>query len=140
MENKDTNTDYNKFFRVGGQKWEIVEITNEIFFFFFAWDLYSLFFVQGVFKSHLKKNHPHQKWQFLPKIPIWPKSLLCKCSEKWFSSSPSLPNYKGAIFKKCKKNLYFLYEVKTFKISQDTHLIFKGSIYLGVFFAKMAGL
>ena len=139
MENKDTNTDYNKFFRVGGQKWEIVEITNGIFFFFCLRFVFAIF-CTGSFQVPPKKNHPHQKWQFLPKIPIWPKSLLCKCSEKWFSTSPSLPNYKGAIFKKCKKNLYFLYEVKTFKISQDTHLIFKGSIYLGVFFAKMAGL
>ena len=40
MENKDTNTDYQKFVRVGDQKWEIVEVTIKITF--FAWDLYSL--------------------------------------------------------------------------------------------------
>ena len=73
MENKNTNTDYHKFVRVGNQKWEIVEITIKIIF-FFAWDLYSLFFIQEIFKSHLKKNHPHLKCQFPPKIPIWPKT------------------------------------------------------------------
>ena len=33
MDNKDTNTEYQKFVKVGYQKWEIVEITIEIFFF-----------------------------------------------------------------------------------------------------------
>ena len=33
MENKDTNTDYQKVVRVGDQKWKIVEITIEIIFF-----------------------------------------------------------------------------------------------------------
>ena len=54
MENKGTNTDYQKFVRVGDQKWEIVEIITGIIF--FAWDSNSLFFIQGVFKSHLKKS------------------------------------------------------------------------------------
>ena len=58
MENNDTNTDYHKFVRVGKQKWEVVEITIGIFFFFFAWDLHSLFFIKGVFKSHLKNITP----------------------------------------------------------------------------------
>ena len=39
-----------------------------------------------------------------------------------------------------KKNLLFLYEIKAFKISQDPHLIFNGTIYVGVFFTKMAVL
>ena len=39
-----------------------------------------------------------------------------------------------------KKNLLFLCEVKAFKIFQDADLIFKGSIYLGFFFRKMAVL
>ena len=47
MENKDTNTAYQKFIRVGDQNWEIVEITIGIIF--FAWDSYSPFFIQGVF-------------------------------------------------------------------------------------------
>ena len=42
MEDRDTNTDYQKVVGVEDQKWEIVEITICIFF-FFAWDLYSLF-------------------------------------------------------------------------------------------------
>ena len=40
-----TNTDYQKFVRVGDQTWEILEISiGIIFFIFFAWDLYYLFF------------------------------------------------------------------------------------------------
>ena len=50
MENKDTNTEYQKFVRVGDQNWEIIEITIGINF--FVWDSYSLFFIQGAFKSH----------------------------------------------------------------------------------------
>ena len=46
MENNDTNIDYQKFVRVEDQKWEILEITIGIIF--FTWDLYSLFFIQGV--------------------------------------------------------------------------------------------
>ena len=49
MENKDKNTDYHKFVRVGDQKWEIVEITIGISF--FASDLYSLFYIQGVLRG-----------------------------------------------------------------------------------------
>ena len=56
MENNDTNTDYHKFVRLGDQIWEIVEITIGIIF-FFAQDIYALFFIQGVFKSHLKCAH-----------------------------------------------------------------------------------
>ena len=58
MENKDkdTNTHYQKVVRVGDQKWEIVQISIRMIF--FVWDWYSLFFVQGVFKSHLKKITP----------------------------------------------------------------------------------
>ena len=33
MKNKDTNTDYQKFVKVGDQKWEVVEITIRIIFF-----------------------------------------------------------------------------------------------------------
>ena len=73
----------------GDQKWELVEITVGIIF--FAWDLYSLFFIQGGFKSHLKKNHPHLKCQFSPKIPNSTKSLLYKHSEKWLSPPPLPP-------------------------------------------------
>ena len=57
MENKVTNTDYQKVVRVGDQKWEIVEIM--IGNIFFGSDSYSLFFIQGVFKSHLKKTTPN---------------------------------------------------------------------------------
>ena len=71
MENKDTNTDHQKVVRVGDQVWEIVDITIQSgSFCFFVWDFYSLFFIQGVFKSHLKKItstycvNPHPKSQF----------------------------------------------------------------------------
>ena len=56
MENKDTNTDYQKFVRVGDQKWEILDITIGITF--FAWDSYSLIFIQGVLKPQLKEITP----------------------------------------------------------------------------------
>ena len=56
IENKGTNTGYQKVIGSRNQKWEIVEITTCIIF--FAWDLYSLFFIQRVFKSHLKKITP----------------------------------------------------------------------------------
>ena len=42
-----------------------------------------------------KKNRPHLKCQFPPKIPIWPMSLLYKCSEKWLSRPPPPPSPKG---------------------------------------------
>ena len=57
MENKDTNTDYHKFVRAMDKKWEIVEFTIGIIF--FAWDLYSRYFIKEVFKSHLKKITPN---------------------------------------------------------------------------------
>ena len=84
MENNDTNTHYHKSVRVGEQKWEIVEIKIQFFlflFFFFAWDLYSLFFYTWSFQAPPKKNHPHHKYQFPPKILIWPKSLLYELFE-----------------------------------------------------------
>ena len=97
MENKDTNTDYQKFIRVGDQTWEIL---GGFFCFCFAWDLYLLFFIQGVFMFHLKKS-PHLKCQLPPKIQIWPISIQYKRSEKWLSppSPPpqthTLPHHPG---------------------------------------------
>ena len=76
MENNDTNTDYHKFVRVGDQKWEIVEITIGIFFFFFCLRFVFTIFYTGSFQVPTKKNHPHLKCQFQPKIPIWPKSNM----------------------------------------------------------------
>ena len=43
MENKDTNTDYQKFVRVGDQKWEIAEITIGVIV--FAWDFAIHYFL-----------------------------------------------------------------------------------------------
>ena len=65
MENKDTNTDYNKFFRVGDQKWEIVEITNGIFFFFFG-----LRFVFAIFCTESFQVPPKKK-SSPPKVTIF---------------------------------------------------------------------
>ena len=93
MENKDTNTDYQKFIRVGDQTWEILGV---FFCFCFAWDLYLLFFIQGVFMFHLKKS-PHLKCQLPPKIQIWPISIQYKRSEKWLSPPSPPPNTHSPI-------------------------------------------
>ena len=58
MEKRDaSSTDYQKVVRLCGQKLDIVEITTRNIF--LAWDLYSLLFIQGVFKSPLKKVTPN---------------------------------------------------------------------------------
>ena len=89
MENKNTKTDYEEVVRVGDQKWEMVEITITIIF-WFVWDSYSLFFIYvGNVQVPPEKNHPDPKCQFPPKIPIWPKSLLYKPSENGSISPPS---------------------------------------------------
>ena len=49
MENKDTNTDYEKFVRVGDQKWEIVEITIRIIF--FCYEICIHYFLYQEFSS-----------------------------------------------------------------------------------------
>ena len=84
MENKDTNTKYEKLVRVGDQKWEILEITIGIFFFIIClrWFVFAIVYT-GSFQVQPEKNHPHLKCQFPPRILIWPKSLLYKHSEKW---------------------------------------------------------
>ena len=61
MENKDTNTDYQKVVRVGDQKWEIVEIM--IGNIFFVSDSYSLFFIREFLSPTWKKPLP-------PEVPI----------------------------------------------------------------------
>ena len=87
MENKDTNTEYHKFVSVGDQKWDIVEITIGIFFFLCVRFVFTVFYT-GSFQVPPKKNQPNLKYQFPPKISIWPKSLLYKGSEKWLSLPP----------------------------------------------------
>ena len=76
-------TDYQKFVRVGDQKWEIVEITIRINFFCLRF-VFAIFYT-GSFQVLPDKNHPYLKCQFPPKIPIWPKSLVYKPSEKQLS-------------------------------------------------------
>ena len=49
MENKDTNTDYQKVVRVGDQKWEIVETTFRIIFLF---EIRIHYILYRVLKSH----------------------------------------------------------------------------------------
>ena len=61
MENKDTNTDYQKVVRVGDQKWEIAETAFRIIILL---EIRIHYFLYRVFKSHLKKNHPS------PEVPI----------------------------------------------------------------------
>ena len=58
MDNKDTNTDYQKFVKVGYQKWEIVEITIEIFFFFFLLEICIHCFSYREFPSLTWKKSP----------------------------------------------------------------------------------
>ena len=56
MENKDTNIGYQKFARVGDQKWEIVEITIGISFLF---EIYIYYFLYREFSSPTwKKVNP----------------------------------------------------------------------------------
>ena len=90
IENKDTNTDYQKFVRVADQKWEIVEITVGIIFFC----LRFLFTIYKEYSSPIEKNHTHLKCTFPSKILIWPKYLLHKCSEKWLIPPP-IPSSPG---------------------------------------------
>ena len=71
----------------GDQKWEIAEITIGILFVC----LFLLEICTGSFQVPPKKNHPHLQCQFPPKIPIWSKSLLYECCEKWLSPPASPP-------------------------------------------------
>ena len=59
MENKNTNTDYHKFVRVGNQKWEIVEITIKIIFFCLRL-LFTIFYT-GNFQVPPEKKSPPPK-------------------------------------------------------------------------------
>ena len=61
MENKDTNTDYQRVVRVGDQKWEIVETTFEIIFLF---EIFIPYFLYKEFSS------PTWKQSSPPKVPI----------------------------------------------------------------------
>ena len=61
MENKDTNTDYQKVVRVGDQKWEIVETTFGIIFLF---EIRIHYFLYREFSSPTWKKSPP------PKVPI----------------------------------------------------------------------
>ena len=60
-------------------------------FFFCLRYAFTIFYI-GSFQVPPKKSHPHLKCQFLPKIPIWPKTLLYERSKKWLRPPPvSLP-------------------------------------------------
>ena len=63
MENEDTNTDYQKLVRVGNKKWDIVEITIGIFFFFCLGFVFTILYT-GSFQVSPGKNHSQ------PKVPI----------------------------------------------------------------------
>ena len=90
MENKDTNTDCQKVSRVGNQVRNCRNYNQTQFLFQIRIHIYI--FTQGVFKSHLKKNHPHLKCQFLPNIPIWHKALLYR-PKKLLNPLPPLPHH-----------------------------------------------
>ena len=55
MENKDTNTDYQKFIRVGDQMWEIL---GGFFCFFFLLEICIYYFLYREFSCSTWKNHP----------------------------------------------------------------------------------
>ena len=100
MENNNTNTDYHKFIKLGDQKWEIAEITIIISsFFFLAWDLYSLLFIQGVFKSHLKKITPTYKVPIPPKIQfdLSPSYINILKNVSAPAPAPQLPLPRGRV-------------------------------------------
>ena len=61
---------------------------NRSLFFCFCLRFVFTIFYTGSFQVPPKKNHPHLQCQFLPKIPVWPKSLLYERSEKWLSPPP----------------------------------------------------
>ena len=61
MENKDTNADYQKFVRVGDQKWEIAEITIRIIFFLLEIRIH--YFLYKEFSSPTRKKSPLPKKQ-----------------------------------------------------------------------------
>ena len=54
MENKDTNTDHQKFVRVGKQKWEIAEIAIGIIFFCLRF-AFTIFYTES-FQVPSEKN------------------------------------------------------------------------------------
>ena len=87
MENKDTNTDYQKVIGLGDDKWNIVEITIGIIC-LFVWDLYH-YFLYRKFSSPTWKKSPLAK-EPIPtrsRFPIWPNLNLLKNG----SASPSSP-------------------------------------------------
>ena len=75
------------------QKWEQLEITIIIYFSFEIH--FHYFYICSEFSSPTWKNQHRPKCQFAPKIPIWPKSLLYKPSEKWLSPPLPPPSPRG---------------------------------------------
>ena len=60
MENKDTNTDYQKVLGVGDQIWEILETAIEIFFFFF-----EIFFHYSLYREFWSST-----WKKIMPLPL----------------------------------------------------------------------
>ena len=65
MENKDTNTDYQKVVGVGDQIWEILETAIEIFFFFLRF-LFTILYIGSFEVPPEKKSCPSRS----TKVPI----------------------------------------------------------------------
>ena len=57
MENKDTNTDYQKVVRVGDQKWEIVETTSTVIFFCLRF-VFTIFYTEFLSPTWRKSPPP----------------------------------------------------------------------------------
>ena len=117
MENKDTNTDYQKFVKVRDQKWE-TQICNPSQFFCLRF-VFTIFYTES-FQVPLEKNHRHLKCQFSPKILTWPKSILYKDSEKWLISLPPKLCPSTTSFLKAHHTTSLGTQSKAFSKSTDT--------------------
>ena len=62
--------------------------------FFYLRLVFTIFCTES-FQFPPEKDHPHLKCQFPTKIPIWPKSLLNKRSEKWLNPSHRTRGRRG---------------------------------------------
>ena len=117
MENKVTNTDYQKFVKVRDQKWE-TQICNPSQFFCLRF-VFTIFYTDS-FQVPLEKNHRHLKCQFSPKILTWPKSILYKDSEKWLISLPPKLCPSTTSFLKAHHTTSLGTQSKAFSKSTDT--------------------
>ena len=94
MENKNTNTDYQKVVRIGDQQWYCSNyIWNH-----FLFGIRIHYLLHREFSSSTWKKSPHLKCQFPPKITIWHKSLHIHVLKNGSTPPPPLPpHYPGVV-------------------------------------------